>query len=65
MSVGSEIKLDFQREDRIGFPEAIYGAGKTPEHLAAILDQASLIAPRAAGSSGWRRSMPVTSAPSA
>jgi NCAIR mutase (PurE)-related protein len=35
-----EIKLDFQREGRIGFEEAIYAAGKSPEHLAAILDQA-------------------------
>jgi NCAIR mutase (PurE)-related protein len=29
--------LDFAREERCGFPEVVYGAGKTPEQVAAIV----------------------------
>jgi NCAIR mutase (PurE)-related protein len=29
--------LDFAREKRCGFPEVVYGAGKTPEQVAAIM----------------------------
>jgi NCAIR mutase (PurE)-related protein len=36
-----EIKLDFQRKERIGFEEAILCPGKTREHLDTILEQAS------------------------
>ena len=41
MGTAQEIKLDFQRTERIGFEEAIYGAGKSAEHLAHILDLAA------------------------
>jgi NCAIR mutase (PurE)-related protein len=37
----TEIVLDFQRTDRIGFEEAILCPGKTREHLDAILDEAA------------------------
>jgi NCAIR mutase (PurE)-related protein len=36
-----EIKLDFQRKERIGFEEAILCPGKTAAHLETILDAAS------------------------
>ncbi|MDR3315121.1 MAG: nickel pincer cofactor biosynthesis protein LarB [Coriobacteriales bacterium] len=29
--------LDFDREERCGFPEVVYGAGKTPEQVSAIM----------------------------
>jgi NCAIR mutase (PurE)-related protein len=29
--------LDFAREERCGFPEVVYGAGKTPEQVASIM----------------------------
>jgi NCAIR mutase (PurE)-related protein len=35
-----EIRLDFQRKERIGFEEAILCPGKTREHLDAILEEA-------------------------
>jgi len=35
-----DVRLDFQRDERIGFAEAIFSQGKTVEHLAAILDAA-------------------------
>jgi pyridinium-3,5-biscarboxylic acid mononucleotide synthase len=38
---GSEFTLDFDRPARIGFAEAVYAAGKTPQQLAAILDAAA------------------------
>ncbi len=34
-----EAMLDFHRESRAGFPEAIYGAGKTPEQIVAIFQE--------------------------
>ena len=34
-----EAMLDFHRESRVGFPEAIYGAGKTPEQICAIFQE--------------------------
>lgn len=37
----SEITLDFQRTERIGFEEAIFSQGKTVEQLNEILDKAS------------------------
>lgn len=36
----AEFVLDAGREARIGLPEAIYAAGKSPEQIAAILDRA-------------------------
>jgi NCAIR mutase (PurE)-related protein len=36
-----EVKLDFQRKERIGFEEAILCPGKTREHLETILDTAA------------------------
>ncbi len=36
-----DVKLDFERHDRLGFDEAILCAGKSPEQLATILDQAA------------------------
>jgi len=30
-------QLDFDREERCGFPEVVYGAGKTPEQVSAIM----------------------------
>ncbi len=30
-------ELDFEREERCGFPEVIYGAGKTPDQVAGIM----------------------------
>ncbi|WP_270181152.1 nickel pincer cofactor biosynthesis protein LarB [Alkalihalobacillus sp. CinArs1] len=30
-------KVDHQREERTGFPEVVYGEGKTPEHMVEIL----------------------------
>jgi NCAIR mutase (PurE)-related protein len=35
-------ELDFDREERCGFPEVVYGAGKTPEQVAVIM--AALVA---------------------
>ena len=32
-----DFEIDFQRSTRLGFPEVIYGAGKTPETLRSIL----------------------------
>ncbi len=32
-------KPDHHRELRTGFPEVVFGAGKTPEHIAAIVDR--------------------------
>jgi pyridinium-3,5-biscarboxylic acid mononucleotide synthase len=37
----SEIKLDFPRQERLGFDEAIFCAGKTTGQIRAILDQAA------------------------
>lgn len=37
-----DIKLDFQRRERLGFDEAILCAGKSSEHLATILEQANV-----------------------
>lgn len=31
-------ELDFNREERCGFPEVIFGAGKTPEQVASIME---------------------------
>jgi hypothetical protein len=36
-----EIKLDFERGERIGLEEAIFCEGKTPDQIAAILDEAA------------------------
>ncbi len=41
MKTHDELKLDFQRKERIGFEEAILCPGKTSEHLEAILNQAA------------------------
>ena len=41
MNLGSEIKLDLERRERIGIEEAIFCPGKAVEHLDAILDQAA------------------------
>ena len=30
-------ELDFEREERCGFPEVVFGAGKTPEQVVAIM----------------------------
>lgn len=30
-------ELDFNREERCGFPEVVYGAGKTPQQVASIM----------------------------
>jgi NCAIR mutase (PurE)-related protein len=38
--VDQDIKLDFQRAERLGIEEAIYCAGKTAGHISHILDQA-------------------------
>ena len=35
-----DIKLDMERRERLGFDEAILSAGKSTEHLAAILEKA-------------------------
>ncbi len=40
MSFAEDIKLDFNREDRIGLDEAIFCEGKTSEQIAEILRQA-------------------------
>jgi hypothetical protein len=40
MNPSAEVKLDFQRAERIGFDEAILCQGKTPEHLSAIIASA-------------------------
>jgi pyridinium-3,5-biscarboxylic acid mononucleotide synthase len=37
----TEFNLDFQRESRLGFDEAIFCAGKTPVQIAGILGEAS------------------------
>lgn len=34
--MGDYANLDFEREQRCGFPEVIYGAGKTPEQISSI-----------------------------
>lgn len=39
MSDSSFAELDFERENRCGFPEFIYGAGKTPGQITAIMKQ--------------------------
>lgn len=36
----SEVTLDFQRSERIGFDEALFAQGKSAEHLAHIFDTA-------------------------
>ena len=36
----SDIKLDFQRPERLGFGEAAFCAQKTPEQVAAIIETA-------------------------
>jgi NCAIR mutase (PurE)-related protein len=41
MTTTHEIRLDFQRKERIGFEEAILCPGKTREHLDSILEQAA------------------------
>lgn len=38
MGVEHDIKLDFQRAERVGFEEAVFCAGKSDEHINAILD---------------------------
>jgi NCAIR mutase (PurE)-related protein len=35
--LGAFAELDFAREERCGFPEVVYGAGKTPEQAASIM----------------------------
>jgi NCAIR mutase (PurE)-related protein len=35
--LGSFAELDFERQERCGFPEVVYGAGKTPEQVALIM----------------------------
>ncbi|MDR2197145.1 MAG: nickel pincer cofactor biosynthesis protein LarB [Coriobacteriales bacterium] len=35
--MGRFAQVDFDRERRCGFPEVVYGAGKTPEQVAAIM----------------------------
>ncbi|MDR1422694.1 MAG: nickel pincer cofactor biosynthesis protein LarB [Coriobacteriales bacterium] len=35
--IGTFAQLDFDRAKRCGFPEVVYGAGKTPEQVAAIM----------------------------
>jgi NCAIR mutase (PurE)-related protein len=42
MSYSKDIKLDFDRETRIGLDEAIFCEGKTAEQIAEILRQAQL-----------------------
>jgi len=41
MGAEQDIKLDFQRAERVGLDEAIFCAGKSQDHLAAILDEAA------------------------
>ncbi len=41
VSAAEDAVLDFGRADRIGLEEAIYCAGKSPEQITAILDQAA------------------------
>ncbi|HJO95799.1 MAG TPA: nickel pincer cofactor biosynthesis protein LarB [Victivallales bacterium] len=36
--VSDQINLDYSRKNRCGFPEFIYGAGKTPEQLISIIN---------------------------
>jgi NCAIR mutase (PurE)-related protein len=36
--LGGFAELDFEREKRCGFPEVVYGAGKTPEQVASIME---------------------------
>jgi len=40
LSASSDIRLDLQRAERLGFDEAIYCVGKAVVHLVQILDQA-------------------------
>src|SRR5438105_2957593 len=40
LSVSSDIRLDLQRTERLGFDEAIFCAGKAMVHLVQILEQA-------------------------
>ena len=52
--------LDFDREKRCGFPEFIFGAGKTPEQIADIMKQlhkAGKQSPSSAGKSPKRKFM--------
>lgn len=37
LNVGNFAKLDLNRSARAGFPEVIFGSGKTPEHLVQIM----------------------------
>lgn len=37
----AEFVFDAERQHRIGLPEAVYAAGKTPEQIAALLDAAA------------------------
>jgi NCAIR mutase (PurE)-related protein len=41
MNIHRDIKLDFQRRERMGLEEAILASGKSVAHLSAILDQAA------------------------
>lgn len=41
MSARGDIRLDFERRDRMGLEEAILASGKSVAHLAAILDEAT------------------------
>jgi NCAIR mutase (PurE)-related protein len=41
MNIHRDIKLDFQRRERMGLEEAILASGKSIAHLCAILDQAA------------------------
>ena len=36
-------ELDFEREERCGFPEVVFGAGKTPEQVASIMKALALV----------------------
>lgn len=40
-TLDSFAKLDFERSERCGFPEVVYGAGKTPEQVALIMEALS------------------------
>jgi NCAIR mutase (PurE)-related protein len=38
LDLGGFAELDFAREDRCGFPEVVYGPGKTPQQVALIME---------------------------
>ena len=38
-----DFKMDWQRQDRIGLPEAIHAQSKSPEQIAAVLSEASAL----------------------